>query len=168
MSECPQSHLGADLLAHGDERDAEDGDALRGEHVVTCGGAAAPSARSRSLEAEGGRDGGKDGRMEELLVRGANQCRGGSDGRSRRPTCVGADVHECVGEAAERTPPHASVKSASPRWLRPRPSGSQRAYVSFSSVSLFSMMVCTMVEVTSPLQEPTAIMPHASAVTPTT
>lgn len=55
-----------------------------------------------------------------------------------------------------------------PRWLRPRPRGSQRAYVSFSSCSFFSMMVWTMVEVTSPLQDPTAIIPHASAVTPTT
>lgn len=55
-----------------------------------------------------------------------------------------------------------------PRWLSPRPRGSQRAYVSFSSCSLFSMMVWRMLEVTSPLHDPTAIIPHAKAVTPAT
>ena len=55
-----------------------------------------------------------------------------------------------------------------PRWLSPKPKGNQRAYESFSSCSFFSMMVWTMVEVTSPLQDPTAIIPHANAVTPTT
>lgn len=68
---------------------------------------------------------------------------------------------------SEADPPVCSFLQL-PRWLSPRPKGSQRAYVSFSSCSLFSMMVWTMVEVTSPLHEPTAIIPHASAVTPTT
>lgn len=60
------------------------------------------------------------------------------------------------------------LRKCIPRWFSPKPKGSQRAYVSFNSCSFFSMMVWTMVEVTSPLQVPTAIIPHASAVTPTT
>lgn len=55
-----------------------------------------------------------------------------------------------------------------PKWLSPSPKGNQWAYESFSSVSFFSMMVWRMVEVTSPLHDPTAIIPHAIAVIPTT